>query len=57
MAKNAKRIEIRNGDGQLLFTLRVYDEAAGTGSEAKDLGQSDRPVVQLQPQGPQRQRR
>jgi len=35
MTKNAKCIEVRSADGQLIFTLRLYDEAQGQGANAK----------------------
>ena len=35
MARNVKCIEVRTADGKLMFSLRLYDEFQGAGSNAK----------------------
>ena len=34
MATTPKRIEVRSSDGNLMFSLRLYDETRGAGNEA-----------------------
>jgi hypothetical protein len=43
MARNAKTIEVRAADGKLMFSLRIIDEAQGSGAQGNP-GRNGRPA-------------